>query len=163
MRRAVHEDGVTHRMLSACVPHAVIQFLMAKNTSVVEIHKQLTNVYGGNIMSVQMVEKWCQEFCKGRCEVQDKSRTGCPKVVADESVNTIRVLLNKDRRLTLWELEMIMNNDSGNLLSWMSVSRIVTNLGTQFYQSSIQKLVSKYDKCLNLFGNYVEKWCIQKD
>ncbi len=31
------------------------------------------------------------------------------------------------------------------------------NLGLQFYQSSIQKLVSRYDKCLNLFDNYVEK------
>ncbi len=31
------------------------------------------------------------------------------------------------------------------------------NLVTQFYQSSIQKLVSRYDKCLNLFSDYVGK------
>ncbi len=37
------------------------------------------------------------------------------------------------------------------------------NLGTQFYQSSIQKLVSGYDKSLNLFGDCVEKLCIQKE
>ncbi len=79
-----------------CVPRAVIQFLMAKNTSVVEIHRQLTEVYCSEIMSVQMVRKWCREFCEGRCKVHDESHTGHPTVVMDESVNTIRALLNED-------------------------------------------------------------------
>ncbi len=52
---------------------------------------------------------------------------------------------------------MIMNDDLGDPLLQMSISRIVTNLGTQFYKSSIQKLVSRYDKCLDLLGDYVEK------
>ncbi len=82
-----------------------------------------------------------------------KLRTGHPKVVMDESVNTIRTLLNENCRLTLQELETIMNDDLGDPLSGMSISCIATNSGTQFYQSSIQKLVSRYDKCLNLFGD----------
>ncbi len=32
--------------VSACVPRAVIQFLTVKNTSAVEIHRQLIEVYG---------------------------------------------------------------------------------------------------------------------
>ncbi len=32
------------------------------------------------------------------------------------------------------------------------IQNYFANLGTQFYQSSIQKLVSRYDKCMNLFG-----------
>ncbi len=59
-----------------------------------------------------MVRKWCQEFHEVWRKVHNESRTGHPKVVVDESVNTIRVLLNEDRRLTLWELEMIMNDDN---------------------------------------------------
>ncbi len=96
--------------MPVCVPHAVIQFLMAKNMSVVEIHRQLTEVYGSDVMSVQMVRKQCQEFHKGRCEVHDKSHTGCPKMVTNESVNTICTLLNEDRHLTLQELETITND-----------------------------------------------------
>ncbi len=57
--------------MSVCVPRAVIQFLMAKNMSAVEIHRQLTKVYGSDIMSVQMVRKWCQEFCEGQHKVHD--------------------------------------------------------------------------------------------
>ncbi len=43
--------------------------------------------------------------------MHDELRTGHLKVVTDESVNTVHVLLNKDRRLTLRELETIMNGD----------------------------------------------------
>ncbi len=92
-----------------------------------------------------------------RCEVHDESRTSCQKVVTDDSVNTICALRNGDRCLTLRELETIMNDDLGDPLSQMSISGIVTNLGTQFCQSSIHELVSRYDKCLNLFNDYVEK------
>ncbi len=43
--------------VSLCVPRAVIQFLTPKNTSVVEIHRQLTEVYSSDVMSVQVVGK----------------------------------------------------------------------------------------------------------
>ncbi len=73
--------------------------------------------------------------------------TSCPKVVTDESVNTICALLNEDCRLTLRGLETIMNDYLGDALSQI----------TQFYQSSKEKLVLRYDKGLNLFGDCVEK------
>ncbi len=44
--------------------------------------------------------------------MHDGPRTGRPKVVTDESFNTIYALLNEDRRLTLRELETIMNDDN---------------------------------------------------
>ncbi len=123
----------------ACVPHAAIQFLTAKNMSGVEFHRQLTEVYGNDVMNVQMVKNWCREFREGRREVHDESCTGCPKVVMDESINTICAVLNEDRRLTLQELETIMNDDLGDPLSQMSISRIVTNLArsstNQAYQN----------------------------
>ncbi len=50
-----------------------------------------------------------------------------------------------------------MTDNLGDPFSRTLIPRIVTNLGMQFYQSSIQKLVSRYDKCLNLFGDFVEK------
>ncbi len=41
-------------------------------------------------------------------------------------MNTIYVLLNEDRHLTLRELEMVMNDDLGDSLSQMLIFRIVT-------------------------------------
>ncbi len=110
--------------VSACVPHAVIQFLTTKNTSAVEIHRQLIKV--SDVMSIQMVRKWCQEYCERLRKMHDELRTGHPKVVTDEFINTIHALLNKDRCLTLREQETIMNDDLGDPLSQMSISRIVT-------------------------------------
>ncbi len=123
----------------------------------VEIHRQLTEVYGSGILSVQMVRKWCRELHERRRKLHDESCTCRPKVVMDKSVDTICTLLNKDGHLTLRELKTIMNDNLGHPSSRMLISRIVTNLSTHFSQSGIQKLVSSYDKCLNLFGNYVEK------
>jgi hypothetical protein len=31
-------------------------------------------------------------------------------------------------------------------------------LMADFYDAGIQKLVTRYDKCLNLHGDYAEKW-----
>ncbi len=100
------ESSTTNKKLlitcmAACVFHAVKPFLTAKNTSEVEIHRQLPEVYGSDIRSVQMVRKWCREFRKERCEVHDELHTGRSKVVTDKSVNRIRMLLNEDHRLTL--------------------------------------------------------------
>ncbi len=120
--------------VSGCVPCAVVKFLMVKN----KIHKQLTEVYGSDVMSVQMVSKWCWKFCEGQYEVHDELRTSRPKVATDESVNLIHMIVNEDYPLTLRELETIMNDDCEDPLSQMSISLVVTNLGTQFYQSSVK-------------------------
>ncbi len=118
-RSRMNEEYSTTKMellivcVSVCVSCAVIQFLTPKNTIVVEIHRQLTEVCGSDVMSVRVVRKWCRKFCKVRHKVHHESCTGCPKVVTDEFINMIRTVLNEDRHLTLRELEMIMNDDSG--------------------------------------------------
>ncbi len=46
--------------VSVRVPPAVMQLLTAKNLSAVELHKQPIEIYGSDIMSVQMARK-CAE------------------------------------------------------------------------------------------------------
>ena len=38
-----------------------------------------------------------------------------------------------------------------SVISWLRQQK------TDFYYSGIEKLISRYDKCLNKFGDYVEK------
>ncbi len=83
--------------VSVFVLHAAIRFLTAKNMSVVKIQSQLTKVYGSDIMSVQMVRKWCQEVREGQHEVHNELCIGRPKMVTNESVNTICAQLNEDQ------------------------------------------------------------------
>ncbi len=37
------------------------------------------------------------------------------------------------------------------------VNSYLTKLNKSFYRTGIEKLVQRYDKCLNLYGDYVEK------
>ncbi len=49
---------------SVCIPRSIILFLHAQNISPIEIHHQLTFVFG-NIMMIQHVREWCHEFSEG--------------------------------------------------------------------------------------------------
>ncbi len=60
---------------SSCIPHSVIQFLCDKKHPSHEIHHQLIEVYGRDVMKVQYVRKWRREFCEGCQEVHDNT---CP-------------------------------------------------------------------------------------
>ncbi len=39
-----------------------------------------------------------------------------------------------------------------------AVNSYLTKLDKLFCRTGIEKLVQRYDKCLNLYGDYVEKW-----
>jgi hypothetical protein len=41
---------------------SVIKFLNAQSIALIEIHRQLCLVYGPNVMSKQMVRRWCRQF-----------------------------------------------------------------------------------------------------
>lgn len=60
--------------------HSVVRFSWAKK---VEIHCELVTVYGGNLMAVQCVRKWCREFESGHMYVKDEKRTGQPSTSAE--------------------------------------------------------------------------------
>ncbi len=53
------------RRMPNCEQRSVIRFLTAKNTSAVEIHRQLSSVYGEETMSVQHLRKWIRDFSNG--------------------------------------------------------------------------------------------------
>jgi hypothetical protein len=53
---------------------SVIRFLRLKGTSPAEIHGQLVEVYGANVMSRKHVWVWCTAFGNGRADVQDEQR-----------------------------------------------------------------------------------------
>ncbi|KAJ4431736.1 hypothetical protein ANN_20338 [Periplaneta americana] len=54
---------------AACEVRSVIKFFNAQNIAPIEIHRQLCQVYGPNIMSKQMVRHWCRQFSEGRQSV----------------------------------------------------------------------------------------------
>ncbi|GFS90533.1 HTH_48 domain-containing protein [Trichonephila clavipes] len=55
------------------------KFFNAQNIAPIDIHRQLCQVYGPNIMSKQMVHRWRRQFFEGRQSVHDEDSSGrCP-------------------------------------------------------------------------------------
>jgi hypothetical protein len=61
----------------------VIHFLHAKNMTAAEIHRELCEVYGQNIMSEGTVRQWCRMFKDERPNVHDEKRSGW-RVISNE-------------------------------------------------------------------------------
>jgi transposase len=74
---------------SSCEIRAFTRFLHAKNMSVAEIHRELSTIYGQNIMSEGSVRQWCRMFKDGRTNIQDEERSGGPSVVSDDLVQNV--------------------------------------------------------------------------
>ena len=98
-----------------CELHSVIRFLSAKNTTPVDIHSQLCEVYGDKCMTIKHVRKWCKWFKEGRKDVHDERRSGRPST-SDEMVAQVEKTMLRDRRLTTYELsEMIPDVSKSNI------------------------------------------------
>jgi hypothetical protein len=105
-------------------------------------------------MSDGMVRKWVRMFNEERQNLHDEARSGCPSLVL--KVNE-RVL--DDRPFTISDLSLHFPQISRTLLC-DTVSSLLDYQKTQagaFYEEDIQKLVPRYDKCLNNGGEYVKK------
>ncbi|GFT47991.1 HTH_48 domain-containing protein [Nephila pilipes] len=82
---------------------SVIHFLQAQGTSPVDIHRQLTEVYGDKCMFIQHARNRCRKLSAGRKEVHDEERTGRPSV-SEAVIEMIRCEVLQNRRITVHEL-----------------------------------------------------------
>ena len=99
-----------------CEVRSVIKFLNAQNIAPIEIHRQLCRVYGPNVMSKQMVRRWCRQFSAGRQSVHDEKRSGRPSIITDSLVELVRERIMENRRVTITELGSHVPQISRSLL-----------------------------------------------
>jgi len=89
-----------------------------------------------------MVRKWVRMFNEGRENVHDEARSGRPSLVNDDLVRKVNERVRDKRRFTVSDLSLHFPQDFK---------------AAAFYEEVIQKLVPRYDKCLNNGGEYMEK------
>ena len=80
-----------------CEIRSVIRFLNARNVLPSEIHHQICQVYGDNVMSDGMVRKWVQMFNEGRENMHDEARSGRPSLANDDLVRKVNRRVRDDR------------------------------------------------------------------
>ena len=138
-----------------CEIRSVIRFLNARNVLPSEIHHQICQVYGDNAMSNGMVRKWIRMFNEGRENMHDEARSGLPPwwmviwcVRSTKECVTTDISQFLICPCTFLRFQGIYS---------MALSVVANIAGGRILQEGIQKLVPRYDKCLNNGGEYVEK------
>ncbi|GBN00424.1 hypothetical protein AVEN_8979-1 [Araneus ventricosus] len=84
-----------------CEVHSVIRFSNAKKVKPAEIHHQLVEIYGENVMTDGMVRKWVRQFNDGRTNVHNEARCGRPSVVNDGLVAKVNEKIRENRWFTI--------------------------------------------------------------
>ena len=138
----------------------MIRFLTAKNVSAAEIHRQMSDVYGPNVMSSGKLRKWVRVFNLRPEKVHDKPRSGRPSFGWEQIDRSPYSpdLTPSDFYLFRYLKEFLCGKRFATddemketVQDWLSSQAAdVCDLG-------IQKLVERYDKCLKRCGNNVEK------
>ena len=68
----------------------MIKFLSAQSIAPIEIHRQLCQVYGPNVMINQIVRRWFRQFTADRQHVHDKELEGRPSIITEDFVELVR-------------------------------------------------------------------------
>lgn len=99
-----------------CEVRSVIRFLHAKKLNAAEIHRQICEVYGPNIMSDSAVRRWCREFSEGRTNVHDEDRSGRPSLLTNELVELVNQKVREIRRFSISQLSEVFPQISRTIL-----------------------------------------------
>jgi histone-lysine N-methyltransferase SETMAR len=158
-----------------CEARSVIRFLNAKMSRAIDIHRQLMAVYGEGEMNGSSVRKWCRMFNEGKTNVHDEERSGRPSLIT-EDLKRKQALLQEFG----WEVfehpaySPDLTPSDFHLFPKLkeilggrrfksdeevkdAVKEWLNGLAAEVCDEGIQKLVTRYDKCLNVGGDYVGK------
>ncbi|GBO44896.1 hypothetical protein AVEN_26453-1 [Araneus ventricosus] len=109
-----------------CEVRSVIRFLNAKKVEPAEIHRQLVEIYGKNVMTDGMVRKCVRQFNDGRTNVHDEARSGRPSVINDGLVAKVNEKIHENRWFTI---RMLF--DEFRQISKTKLSQIVFPVGSE--------------------------------
>src|SRR5215469_9882069 len=99
---------------------AVIRFVNAKGVPPGELHSQLVEVYGANVMKQRQVYNWCDKFNKGQTSCTDEARSGRRRSsITDDTIQQVNEEIQKDRRVKIRTVAETLH------ISKSSVHRIV--------------------------------------
>ena len=99
-----------------CEIRSVIRILNARNVLPSEIHHQICQVYGDNVMSDGMVRRWVQMFNEKQENLDDEVWSARPSLVNDDLVRKVNERVHDDRHFTISDLSLHFPQISRTLL-----------------------------------------------
>ena len=112
-------------------------------------------------MNAASVRKWCTMFRNGETDVHNAERSGRPSVITDAMKQKVNRIIRENRHFAIREVYEQCPEVSRirNCHRTFAIPQNLCTLGQAafWYEEGISKLVSRYDKCLNVQGDYVDK------
>ena len=133
-----------------CEVRSEIKFLNAQNIATIEILRQLYHVYAANVMSKQMVSRWCRQFTAGR-QLHDEEHSGRPYIITDDLMELMISIFSYTSRNSC----PVASAFSKCQRSGDDCHTEFQSQAADFYDTGIQTLVPRYEKCVNCGGEYV--------
>ena len=100
---ATVEHGGYYSCSRWCAVWSVIKFIKAQSIALIEIHRQLCQIYVPNVMSKQMVSRWWRQFTAGRQYVHEECG-GRPSIIMDNLVELVWECIMENHRFAIMEL-----------------------------------------------------------
>ena len=130
---------------SDCEVRSAIKFLHAQSIAPIKIHHQLCQVYG-----------LCQHTAHSQ-QISCRSSAGRCLIIIHPTARTSHTVISifsyTSKNSCLGPRQCFQNDREAE----MSVTQWFQSQAADCYDTGIQKLVPRYDKCLNSGGEYVEK------
>ncbi|XP_039618307.1 protein GVQW3-like, partial [Polypterus senegalus] len=95
---------------------SVIKFLTLRRKSASEIHRQLVETYGPEVMLRQHVYKWVRSFKEGRTDTHDEEKSGRPSLVSEELLQQVDEKIRSDRCVMIDTLHEMFPQFSRSLM-----------------------------------------------
>jgi hypothetical protein len=148
-----------------CRRSAVLKTEQRNSAYPASIYSRLVEVVGPHVMLMQMARRWCEQFRHGRTGVLDDAR---PHTVA-ATVNHIATFGWERLDHATHSPDLAPSDfhffptlkrafEGCRFTTNEDVKAVVRTQDTDLYQQRFFKLVKRWDKCINVGGDYVEKY-----
>lgn len=128
---------------TACEVRSVRRFLWAKNTRTAEIYIQIGEIYDESVKSDTNVRKWCR--LSKECRTNFHRFCSWTSTCSEISQRFYNLLFHLNC-LVRWSESTVCQKTKYFMNEWLN------ELAASFFEEWIQKLVSRYYKCLNKKG-----------
>ena len=87
---------------------SMIKFLNGQIVAPIEIPCQLCQVYGPNVMSKQIVRRWCRQFTAGGQHLHEEDHIERSSTIMEDFVELVRERIMVNRRFTIKKLNRFL-------------------------------------------------------
>jgi transposase len=88
---------------------SVIRFLTLEGNTPINIYRRMVKLYGNSCPSYSTIKLWAAEVKRGRNHIKDSQRSGRPKTVTSETINSIYSQITSDRRISVRVIAECLN------------------------------------------------------